>query len=614
MLQLNWPTLCGTIGKPLTLGALAATHMVMAAPAMGEDLGASVSIPSCDDTIIASFKPDRATRVVQVAHFKKGEPLAFGTERTANTPLAANDVCMVKLLVGPGNLGPAGAPSTSDGIGIEIWLPDRANWNGRLHALGGGGWQGGPAGVPGSIASIQAAMVAGTEGAVSSTTDTGHTVMSGSFAMLPDGSINSRLWTDFASRAVHEQAVKSKAVSAFYYGKPPRYSYWEGGSTGGRQGLNLAQNNPQDFDGIIAMYPAVNWTRFITSELYPQIVIQRDLAGRALTKKKLDLVSNAAIAACDTVGGEHLGYILDPSRCRYDPARDRSVLCAAARGTNSTDECLSVKEARALNKIWYGMTSDGSAPEPATDNGWNIANPNLAKLERNRRWFGLSRGTTLYLDYPGFEGLVNPDHPFSIATHVVAQEMQDPTIAEPRFLNASGNGQSKWTRLSYKQLSDAYNRGIVLQGRFGNINSDNPDLSAFQKRGGKLLTWHGMADEVIPAQGTIHYYESVVRRMGGIERVRNFYRLYLVPGLGHGTPNGTSNRAAIIPNFEPGQMYSALTAWVEQNTSPPGPITLKAGEGSASRSMPVCPFPETITYVQGSPKHASSYTCSKPAR
>jgi Tannase and feruloyl esterase len=150
-----------------------------------------------------------------------------------------------------------------------------------------------------------------------------------------------------------------------------------------------------------------------------------------------------------------------------------------------------------------------------------------------------------------------------------------------------------------------------LQPQFGRINSDKPDLRAFKRRGGKLLTWHGMADEVIPSQGTVYYYNRAARAMGGMANLRSFYRLYLVPGLGHGTPNGTSNPAAIIPNFAPGQIYGLMTAWVEKAAPPPGPVILKAGEGSATRSMPVCPYPEAITYVAGSPRDASSYACSE---
>jgi feruloyl esterase len=146
---------------------------------------------------------------------------------------SANDLCLVKLMVGPGHAGPAGAPSTSKGIGIEVWLPAPGNWNGRIHAFGGGGWQGGMHGSPEAIVFPMGAAVAGAEGAVVSQTDTGHggiadlneSMRSGSFAMKPDGSVNEVLWKDFASRAIDEQAVKTRALATAWYGAPPRYAW-----------------------------------------------------------------------------------------------------------------------------------------------------------------------------------------------------------------------------------------------------------------------------------------------------------------------------------------------------------------------------------------------------
>ena len=96
----------------------------------------------CDDTLKSDFRPDSLTTVLLVKAFKKGDA-AHPHTPIANTPIAANDVCVVKLLVGPGNAGPAGAPSTSPGIGIEVWLPTPQNWNRRIHVAGGGGWAGG---------------------------------------------------------------------------------------------------------------------------------------------------------------------------------------------------------------------------------------------------------------------------------------------------------------------------------------------------------------------------------------------------------------------------------------------------------------------------------------
>jgi len=401
--------------------------------------------------------------------------------------------------------------------------------------------------------------------------------------------------------------VKTKALATAYYGNAPRYSYWEGGSTGGRQGLNLAQNNPSDFDGIIANYPVINWSRLITGELYPQIVFLRDLGGTPLTTAQQDLVSNAAITACDVVGGRHLGYIADPSTCRYDPTQDPTVLCTAAGGINTTAACVTTAQATAINKIWYGMTPDGSVPSPAVDNGW--ASATAAALPTGARWWGQSRGTSLYGAFfaPfGLNGLSSPNGGFSVATDQVALELQDPRVADPSFVNASGNGQGLWKNLSYAGLANAFAQGVALQSQFGNINTDNPDLSAFKARGGKLLAWHGLADELVMPQGTINYYNRVAGAMGGMAGVQSFYRVYLVPGAGHGTPNGTSNPAADVPNFAAGQEYGLLTQWVEQGIAPDA-VTLQSAGGNSGLA---CVYPKKATYNgTGLVTVASSYSC-----
>ena len=582
---------------------------------------------ACDESLKSVFAADANTRIIVVKAFSRREPLVLNADAAKAAPSilgppppAGNDICLVKLVVGPGHPGPEGAPSTSKGIGIEIWLPTPANWNGRIHALGGGGWHGGAHTSPDLIGFPEAAEIAGTEGAVSSNTDTGHGVFdspvpvaaNGSFAMKADGTINHVLWKDFASRAIYEQAVKTKALATAYYGRSPKRAYWEGGSTGGRQGLKLAQEMPELYDGIIADYPAINWTRFITAELYPQIVFQRDLNGVPPTREQQDLVSNAAIAACDVVAGKHLGYVLDPATCTYDPTKDANVLCVADGGNNSTSSCVSRLQATAMNKAWYGMTADGSVADPADDNGWSAAGkPTLPSGAY--RWFGLARGTSLYgaayISW-GLAGLTEPRGPFLIAADLVAIELQNPTLAEPSFVNATGNGRSLWKTLSYPQLSNAFDRGIALNdASFSSINTDNPDLSAFKKRGGKMLTWHGYADELIMPQGTINYYRRVVEQMGDLADVQSFYRLYMVPGLGHGTPNGTSNPAATPPNFAPNQFYKLLIEWVEKGKAPDR-VVLQGGSGKAAQSMPICAYPKKATYKRGNPKTASSYTCS----
>jgi len=564
---------------------------------------------SCDDSLKTSFSPDANTTVVAVKSFKKGDALLLTGASTPQTPKAANDVCMVKLNIGPGNPGPAGAPSTSPGIGIEVWLPAKTNWNNRVHNFGGGGWVGGLAGAPtvitGASAPFDSAAVAAVE-------DTGHSSGDGTFAMNPDGTLNKTLLTDFASRGIHEQAVKTKALATAYFGSAPKYMYFEGGSTGGRQGLNLAQNNPADYDGIIANQPAINWSRFLTAEMYPQIVFQRDLGGTPLTRGQQDLVSNAAIAACDVVGGKHLGYIPDPSSCTYDPTTDTSVLCTADGGTNATAACVSKLQATAVNKLWYGMTTDGSVPSPATDIGWAEAYTPTLLGNGTHRWFGQPRGASLYwaaFDAFGANGLASPRGPFQTSIDQLPLELQNPAFGEPNFKNATGNGQSLWKSLSYVQLANAFDRGLALQAEFGNINTDNPDLSAFKNRGGKMLTWHGLADELIMPQGTINYYTRVAAQMGGFPSVQNFYRMYLVPGVGHATSNGTSNPLAVPPAFGPMQQYELLTNWVEKGVVP-DQVTLQSTVGAVTNSRPVCVYPKKASYTSGDPTTAASYVCS----
>lgn len=276
----------GVVAVASALGSLALSgcndHDV-AAPG-----GATSVALACNDTMKARFAPDANTTVIAVKAFKAGDPLVLAASAaTSATPVAGSDLCLVKLNVGPGNAGPAGAPSTSAGIGMEIWLPTPSNWNHRIHNLGGGGWQGGAYDDPTQIASAGgvpgAATIAAAEGAVVGTTDTGHAVTNGSFAMNPDGTINTTLWGDFAQRSLHELALKTKALVAAYYATPQKYAYWDGCSTGGRQGYNEVQNNPSDYDGYLNGAPAFNWSKFITNELYPQVVAQNDLGGVTLT-------------------------------------------------------------------------------------------------------------------------------------------------------------------------------------------------------------------------------------------------------------------------------------------------------------------------------------------
>jgi len=562
----------------------------------------------CDDSMKAAFKPDADTTVTLVRSFAAGQSLALpGTPASPSPPVASKALCLVKLRVGPGNAGPADAPSTAAGIGIEVWLPAAADWNQRIHALGSGNWAGG-AGIASTtlIGAPSAAAVAASEGAVSAQTDGGHTVEDGAFAMKPDGGINSALWSDFASRSVHQVAEKLKALSAAYYGSAARHAYWDGCSTGGRQGLAAAQAYAADFDGILAGAPAQYWSRVLTAGLYPQTVIQRDLAGVAPNAAQRALVSAAAVSACDTtLTGSHDGFVSDPAACRYDPTRDASVLCAASGGSNSSAACLSRAQAAAVNKIWYGQTQGGTAPDARTDNGL------AATLAPNQLWYGLARGSELGLlaggpSDPPWLG------PFPLAADQVALNLQSSAYAAPSFRNATGNGRSLWTSLSYAELAYAHLQGLSLQPSFGRVDTDSPDLRAFRDRGGRLLVYHGLADPLIPAHGSIQYLHRVADAMGGTAALQDFYRLVLVPGLGHCSGATTvSGLPGVSPPADPplpdaSAMYTALTNWVERGQAP---ATIPAQSADRRRSRPLCAYPARQVYLGGDVNAMGSYEC-----
>ena len=562
---------------------------------------------TCDDTMKTAFKPDANTSVLLVKAFKAGDPIALsGT--TGTPPVAAKDLCFVKLNIGPGNPGPASAPSTSPGIGIEVWLPTGANWNQKIHNMGGGGWAGGANYQNLTlIASTGNAATAANEGSVVGATDTGHALGNGSFAMNPDGTINSTLWQDFSERSLHELALKTKALAAAYYLKAQKYAYWDGCSTGGRQGYKIIQNHPDDYNGYLVGAPAFNWTKFITAELYPQLVYQRDLGGVALTTAQQQQVSAKAVSTCDVVGGQHLGFILDPQQCTYDPAKDATALCTGAVGTNgvigtnATAACVSTVQATAQNKIWYGQTPDGSVPDPAANNGYN------ANLASNQLWYGLTRGAS--------SGLAGAS-PFTISSDMTALELQDPTIATTGFVNAVSNGLNRWQSLSYGQLANAFAQGIALQPFFGNINTDNPDLSGAKASGAKILQYHGSADVLIPTQNSVNYYTRVANLDGGFAKTQAYDRLFLVAGMGHcggvGSQQGTvgvSPAATVnsVPLPAAGQLFTAMTNWVE-NGAAPATITLQSADASASQLL--CPYPQKPTYAgAGAASAAASYTC-----
>jgi feruloyl esterase len=439
-------------------------------------------------------------------------------------------------------------PGANDRIGIDVWMP-LEGWNGRFVGVGGGGYSGGSPNAMGGPVS---------EGYATATTDAGHPpTMSGGFALDKNGRLNWTLVRDFSYVGLHDLAVVGKSVTAAFYGSAPKYAYWNGCSTGGRQGLAEAQRYPQDYNGVLSAAPAINWSRFIPAEFWPALVMLRD--GDFLPQCKFAAFQDAAVKSCDTVGDAvNDGVIGDPLQCKFDT---NSLI-----GATTPCGTITAQDAAVVEKILRG---------PRSASGQFL-------------WYGLTPGTT----FSGIATTITKDGtttgtPFMIALdHIRLWLLQDPSW--------------DWTTATYDQYDQLFRQSVE---EFTDvIGTDNADLSAFKKNGAKLLIWHGLNDQLIFPQGTINYYDRVTQFMGGTEKTRDFARLFLAPGVTHCSGGAGP---------QPDKPFDALVNWVEHGSAPTtlnGVVRDSKGEVTATR--PICLYPETAAYKGTGPTtSASSFVC-----
>jgi len=585
---------------------------------------ASADPLSCDDGIKTAFRPDADTSVVAVRLVKKGEELKAPDAPQPVT--AAADLCLVKLLVGPGATAEKdkNARSWSEGIGIEVWLPTHANWNERIRNYGGGGWVGGGHRYADKIGSKVPAIVNANIGYASGTTDAGQPwYQDGSFAFLSDGKVNVESLRDFSVRAMVEQAVKTKALVNLYYGKAPKYAYYDGHSQGGRQGMKIAQEYPELYDGYMIAQPALSIAKFGTAGLYPQIVMKTELGFTAANKPeaaafaaKVAAANKRAVAACDKAG---LGFLLDPFTCDYDPARDADMLCVGAGGEGVTGNnadaatCMSPKEANALNRIWYGATSDGSF-----DAAQSAEARSGKSLGKNQLWWTFTKSTAIGGQITNASSLG-----VALALQDVSYAPDASTTSGDPITNVSTDVRNKWRELDYAGLANAVNKGVALQPTlFSDLITDKADLGKLRDLDRKVIVYSGLVDDAIPPAGNINYHERVVAAMGGPAEVQKFMRMYLLPGSAHSSQGraytvGGNNDTVPLPKLpgnanqtptrEQDQFFIALVDWVEKGTAP-NEIMLTSRDNSVS--YPVCVYPLRTTWNgNGDAKQASSYSC-----
>ncbi len=464
------------------------------------------------------------------------------------------------------------SPVPGSKIGIELWLPEQ--WNGKLLAIGNHGFGG---------EFERADMAVGLHrGYAVVSNDTGHRA---AYSIAGGFSVGSAKFAseggevaidDYSWRSVHATALAAKAIVARYYGVAPRHAYFDGCSKGGGQAMREAQQFPDDFDGVIAGSAAMYATRLFASDLWAYKL--GDLGGGLrMTSPKLALAQQAATAECDKLDGLADGVVADVAGCVWHPARLR---CRPGQDPSS---CLTAAEVAAITK----------AEQPLRDPSTGEAlYPGFAPTGESR-----------WISPLGGMGAVNPvtDNYFR---YMVANDPNwSADAADPvKLLRQSEDPASPLSR----------------------SNAISPDLSGFERRGGKLIQYHGWSDEAMVPGFTARYYIEVVDLQPGsdkIGRTRSFYRLFMVPGMGHcigGTAPVNFGGLAQQPSSPidaDHDVLEALDHWVDHGVAPERIIaTSYAEQGKTARQMPLCPFPAVAMYTGGDVGTARSFECRFPSK
>lgn len=441
-------------------------------------------------------------------------------------------------------------PTSDSTINFEVWLPAAAAWNSKFYSSTGGG----------STGAIQ-------YGAMATPLAAGYAVMSQdrghiSRADLGVPSSTDGSWAaghpekivDWAHRAQHVTTVASKGIVEAFYSGTARHSYFVGCSAGGHIGAMEAQRYPGDYDGIIAGAPAWNWSNLMAGRLWasePQLKTPAD----ALPSAKLTVLNNAAVAACDAIDGVTDGLIDDPRKCTYDPA---PLQCPGA----DAPTCLTSGQVNTARQIYAG---------PKRANGQQV-------------WFGYPRGSERL--WTVNTGSAPGGSSFDFFRYWVYENQN----YDSRTFNFDSD------------VDFANNKSVAGQPMASVVNA-TPDIKAFGARGGKLLIWHGWADEQVHTMGSVDYYNQVVAANTKPETDK-FFRLFLMPGVAH--CGGGAGPDTI-------DTLSVLERWVEQGTAPAQIIASKVTAGVTTRTRPLCPYPQVAKYNgTGSIDVAASFTCGNP--
>ncbi|KAL4950472.1 Tannase/feruloyl esterase [Aspergillus filifer] len=443
----------------------------------------------------------------------------------------------------------------SDHVNTEVWLPLGDEWNGRMMGIGGGGFYCGLYG-----ANMLAMLAAVSEGYVAVATDCGHTALQTpeDWLLESPGHVNYHLLEDFASVALNDAAIIGKDVTESFYGTRPQYSYFSGCSQGGRQGMMLAQRYPDAYNGISAAAPALNWARILVAGFFTQLAMnQLDSYPRWC---ELDYLTDATVSQCDGLDGVLDGIVSNIDACHLNPFDlvGADVPCG--------EEIVPLSESAAIvaTAAWDGpSTADGASLWEGVNIVANLTDGMSSQCSPTGRCTGL---------------------PVVYAADWIRLVVEK----DPSFdLDAI-------TKVEYAQIFQA-----SIEEYDSIIGTADPDLTEFSRCGGKLLTFHGQADQLVPSRNTRRYYEDVASRDPS---VREYYRLFEAPGLGHcWSPGG----------LYPSTIFDDLVAWVEEGRTPQTLPVSFIDDNNIRHDRILCPYPERAVYDgHGDPTARGSYHCS----
>jgi pimeloyl-ACP methyl ester carboxylesterase len=457
----------------------------------------------------------------------------------------------------------------ADDIRFELNLP--GTWNGKAVQYGGGTFDGylrTSNGLKHTPVSVSTAPTPIERGFVTFGSDSGHhriyfpfpdavNSLNAKFARNPEMQRN---FAGDALKKVHDTAV---AVIAKHYNRELTRMYFIGSSTGGREALRVAQRYPADYDGVLAAYAA--WDQIELDLQFIRTAQALYAHGGFLGHVQTSLIQRTVLRTCDAQDGLRDKIVSDPAACNVPAA---SLRCKDGKHHHG---CLSDAQMHTL-ETFATPQQTSFAVEHGIDSipGYNALSG-----------AGLSTAVGV-LPF----ALPSPVFLFNSFGYVIGDDVLRNFLTVGHHYNA----------LHFDTTTGgAYQAEVIQQAH--EIDSTNPDLSAFAAHGGKLILVHGATDVIIPTNSTIDYFQRVRATMGEAA-ADNFVRLYIIPGFGHGY-------GAFNAGFD---NVGTLDAWVDHNTPP---THLIVTDNHSGRTRPLCRYPTYARYMSGDPNTSASFTCTQ---